>query len=298
MFDTRTGEMTGAIEYVRDISERKLVEEALQKSHLQQNAILNNIPDLAWLKDRERRFIAVNEPFAQSCGVSSKDLVGKTDLDIWPQELAEKYMADDKDVMERGRRKQVEEPMINSEGEKSWIETVKTPIYNDKGEIIGTTGIARDITERKRAEREKDRFLKAFASSTDGITIANEKDQFIYVNEAYARTFGYHQEELIGNTWHKITPPEMIAPTEKGLSDTMRNINVGTFYGEVQGLRKDGHIVPTEVRGKGIWDENGNYQGHICIVRDITERRRVEDAMKKYAKELEEANHSKIYSRT
>jgi len=87
MIDTRTGEMTGAIEYVRDISERKKAEEALQKSHLQQNAILNNIPDLAWLKDRESRFIAVNEPFAELCGVSSKDLAGKSDLDIWLESL-------------------------------------------------------------------------------------------------------------------------------------------------------------------------------------------------------------------
>jgi len=73
----------------------------------------------------------------------------------------------------------------------------------------------------------------------------------------------------------------------------MRNKDIGTFYGEVPGLRKDGIIVPTEVRGKGIWDETGNYQGHICIVRDITERTQAENAMKKYARELEEANQLK-----
>jgi PAS domain S-box-containing protein len=98
--------------------------------------------------------------------------------------------------------------------------------------VILTT--ARDITESKRAEGEKDRFLKAFDSSTDGITIADEKDRFIYLNEAYARIFGFHQEDLIGNTWRKITPPEMIATIEKGLSNTMHNMDVGTFYGEVR----------------------------------------------------------------
>lgn len=114
-----------------------------------QQAILDNIPDIAWLKDKEGRFIAVNRPFEKACGISREELVGKNDLDVWPQELSERYMADDQDVMETGKRKQVEEPLENSEGKKTWIETIKTPIYNNEGEVIGTTGIARDITLRK-----------------------------------------------------------------------------------------------------------------------------------------------------
>jgi signal transduction histidine kinase len=85
----------------------------------------------------------------------------------------------------------------------------------------------------------------------------------------------------------------MIAPIEKGLSNTMHNKDIGTFSGETPGLRKDGMIIPTEVSGKGIWDENGNYQGPICIVRDITERKRTEEAIKKYARELEQADQLK-----
>jgi PAS domain S-box-containing protein len=134
---------------VRDITERKRIEEELQKSIHQQTALLNNIPDLAWLKDKESRFIAVNKPFADACGVRPEDLVGKTDLDIWHKDLAEGYMADDRDVMETGRRKQVQEPLIDKDGRKTWIETIKTPIYDDRGKVIGTTGIARDVTERK-----------------------------------------------------------------------------------------------------------------------------------------------------
>ena len=85
----------------------------------------------------------------------------------------------------------------------------------------------------------------------------------------------------------------MIAPIEKGLSNTMYNKDIATFSGETPGLRKDGMIFPTEVRGKSIWGEDTNYQGHICIIRDFTERKRSEEAMKKYARELEEANQLK-----
>ncbi|CAG0958987.1 two-component system, cell cycle sensor histidine kinase and response regulator CckA [Methanosarcinales archaeon] len=152
MIDAATGEMRGAIEYVRDITERKRIEEELQKSVHQQTAILNNIPDIAWLKDQESRFIAVNKPFAEACGMNPEDLVGKTDLDIWHKDLAEGYIVDDRDVMETGRPKQVEEPLIDKDGRKTWIETIKTPIYDNRGKVIGTTGIARDVTERKQVE--------------------------------------------------------------------------------------------------------------------------------------------------
>ena len=133
-------------------SRHKLSDELLRKIELQQKAILNNIPDIAWLKDKESKFIAVNDAFGKASGFSPKELIGKNDFDIWPAKLAQKYTNDDKEVMESGRRKCVEEPLADKEGKIQWIETIKTPIYNDKGEVIGTTGIARDITERKRYE--------------------------------------------------------------------------------------------------------------------------------------------------
>ncbi|MFH0925793.1 MAG: ATP-binding protein, partial [bacterium] len=90
----------------------------------------------------------------KSCGVKPEDLVGKTDLDIWPSELAERYRVDDRDVMATGRRISVEEPLADKEGKTLYIETIKSPIYDTVGKIAGTVGIARDITERKRREEE------------------------------------------------------------------------------------------------------------------------------------------------
>lgn len=137
-----------------DISERKHAEEKLQSIQRQQQAILDNIPDIAWLKDKESRFIAVNDPFGKACGYKPQEIVGKNDLDLWPKELALLYRNDDQEVMRTGKRKRVEEPFVDSRGNTSWIETIKTPIYDDQKNIIGTTGIARDITERKQIEEE------------------------------------------------------------------------------------------------------------------------------------------------
>lgn len=142
------------LEIATDITKRKRAEQAVHEIQLQQKAILDNIPDIAWLKDREGSFIAVNEAFGKACGLKPENVIGLTDLDIWPADLAEKYREDDKKVIECGRRKQVEEPLVDKDGKEIWIETIKTPISDKKGEITGTAGIARDITRRKRAEDE------------------------------------------------------------------------------------------------------------------------------------------------
>jgi PAS domain S-box-containing protein len=158
-----------------DISKRKLAEQAVHKIQIQQKAILDNIPDMAWLKDRDSRYIAVNEAFGKACGLKPEDVVGLVDLDIWPAELAERYREDDKKVIECGTRKQVEEPLIEKDGKEIWMETIKTPIYDDGDRIIGTAGIARDITRRKHAEekvKKRERELEANTRNLEEVNIA------------------------------------------------------------------------------------------------------------------------------
>ena len=146
------GHVIGTIGISRDVTEQKESQEKLQKIFLQQAAILNNIPDMAWLKDKAGRYVAVNEQFAIAAGMKIEEIAGKTDFDIWRANFAEKYRNDDFEVMQTRQRKIAEEIQVNSIGKEYWVETIKTPIQNPEGDVIGTTGIARDITERKKAE--------------------------------------------------------------------------------------------------------------------------------------------------
>jgi PAS domain S-box-containing protein len=126
------------------------IDVVLRESYL--TAIIENQPGLVWLKDRESRFLATNEAFARSCGKqSSADVLGRTDLDVWPRELAEKYREDDARVIREKQPLHIEE-MISDHDEKKWFETFKMPIMDAAGEVIGTTGFARDITDRRRVE--------------------------------------------------------------------------------------------------------------------------------------------------
>ncbi|HEY7986117.1 MAG TPA: EAL domain-containing protein [Methylophilaceae bacterium] len=117
-------------------------------------AILDNFPFMVWLKDRQGRFVAVNNAYAHACGFDSpKKLVGKTDLDVWPADLAEAYRADDMQVMSSLSNKNMEEQVEEIGQPRRWFETYKAPVINAEGELFGTTGFARDVTERKEAEQ-------------------------------------------------------------------------------------------------------------------------------------------------
>jgi PAS domain S-box-containing protein len=161
------GRPSAILEINRDITERRRAERAADEIQRQQEAILSNIPDIAWLKDGESRYIMANETFETTSGISTKDLSGKRDLDIWPPSLARRYRRDDLEVMRRGTRKRLEEPLLDKTGNMLWVETIKTPIFNDQGQVIGTTGIARDITQRRRMEEALRKFSRALKAITE-----------------------------------------------------------------------------------------------------------------------------------
>jgi len=137
---------------MEDITVRKLAEERINEVILQQQAILDNSPNIVWLKDREGRYVAVNDPFSRALGVASKDLIGKNDFDIYPPELAEQYEREFREVMATGARVYFEESTVDREGKIQYLEKIETPIFNDAGVVIGIIGIAHDITGRKETE--------------------------------------------------------------------------------------------------------------------------------------------------
>ena len=168
----------------------------LRKIEHQQKAILDNIPDIAWLKDTQGRFIAVNEPFAKACGFKVEEIIGKTDLDIWPKELALNYRADDQDVMMSKKRKCVQERLVSQGAGEQWIETIKTPFFDDHGMVIGTTGIARNISLHK-SETERLREVRAELELRVKVRTA----ELVSSNEALRKEMRLTQEtqkELMG----------------------------------------------------------------------------------------------------
>jgi len=152
----RALDLGGKLHYVsvqQDITERKRAEGALKQAERLQRAILDNIPDPAWLKDSEGRFLACNQAIATFYGRPVKALLGKTVLDCSPAE-GPRTASEDQEVMTTRRSVVVEAPLTDAQGRVRWLESIKSPLFNERDEVIGTVGIARDVTERHRLEHQ------------------------------------------------------------------------------------------------------------------------------------------------
>lgn len=154
-----------------DITARKRLEEDLLTSRAQLQALLDNIPFLAWLKDKDGRFVAVNKVFAATVGRPASEIHGGTDLAVWPAEFAPKKLADDRIVFESRCQQQVEEQIALNNGLR-WFESFRNPVFGEDGAVIGTAGLARDITDRREAEEiinRRDQLLDGSAKASNAL---------------------------------------------------------------------------------------------------------------------------------
>jgi PAS domain S-box-containing protein len=160
----------------RDITQRKRAEEALEMSQILQTALLDNIPDPAWLKDMEGRFLACNEPLASFLGQRRDRIAGRTLFELDPQRAAQ-LTEEDNQVIQSGRPTQFEWRRTDAKGRITWFETITSPVIRGSGKVTGTVGIARDITERKWVENllRVQRDFGIFLSSTNDLTEAAQR---------------------------------------------------------------------------------------------------------------------------
>ena len=138
-----------------DITERKHAEEALLNAQQQLKLIFDTVPAMIWQKDRQGRYLQVNNAYCQTVGLSENDIQGKTDYEIFPKEIAAKYVGDDQKILNSGFSEfGIEEPHQKPSGERGWSYTNKMVYCDDEGHPTGTIGFATDITERKKAEAD------------------------------------------------------------------------------------------------------------------------------------------------
>lgn len=150
------GMVTGALSTARDITEIKQAEEELRKNESHLRTLVQTIPDLIWLKDKDGVYLSCNSIFERFFGAKEADIIGKTDYDFVDRELADFFLENDRQAIAAGKLSVNEEWVtFADDGNRLLLETIKTPMYNDRGMLIGVLGIGRDITERKRAEEEK-----------------------------------------------------------------------------------------------------------------------------------------------
>ena len=278
--------------YTIDVTERRLAESALRQRESYLSAIIENQPGLVWLKDAESRFLMVNKTFAATCGLETPEqVVGKTDLDIWPQEVAEKYRADDHRTM-HSAAPFTDEESIPVQGQIRWFETFKKSVFDDKGNPIGTTGYSRDITERKQAEEELSKRESLFRSITenafDMISLLDMNGCYTYCNPSYTHSLGYKFDELRGRSALDLLHPDDRSDIQKALQDT-REGKVDSYHFETRVLHKDGSFKWVNHRASVLLDANRTPMQILVMGTDVTAHKLEEEQKEKLEAQLLQA---------
>ena len=235
------GRLVGVMGLGRDITAQQRTKTELRRRESYQRALIDNFPFLVWLKDTDGRFLAVNAPFVQACGAADAASVeGKTDLDIWPRELALGYQADDRAVMVSRQKKEVVE-QGEDEGRKIWLETYKAPVLDDDGQLLGTVGFARDVSERKRAELELQRERDLFSAGPVVVfTWTSEQGWPVsHVSSNVEQVMGYTPEELTAADFRfaQIIHPDDVARVAREVERHLRE-GIGRFEQSYRLVRK------------------------------------------------------------
>ncbi len=203
-----------------DITNRKKAEDALKQSVTLHRTLIESIPDLVWLKDPDGVYLSCNPTFESFFGAGEEEIVGKTDYDFVDKELAEFFRDHDRKAMEADAPSMNEEWLTFADtGYRGLFETIKKPMKNADGDLIGVLGIARDISERKRIQNE----IEAIANEQSWLlssminafvifhSVFDDRGKFIsyrfeYINQAYEDITGVTLEEVRGKTVHEVWP--------------------------------------------------------------------------------------------
>ena len=242
------------------------------------DSLINSIPDLIFYKDKKSVYLGCNNAFEKYAGKEEKDIIGHTDFDFFPKEVAKFYRSKDKKVIVSGKAKHNNEWITYPDGSEVYLDTLKIPYIGPDGNIVGLIGVSRDVTQLKEAEQQ----LKSiFDTASDGIlVVAADTKRFLTANKAICRMLGYTFDEMINIGVMDIHPekdlPYVLEQFEKQLK---KEIIVAR---DIPMKRKDGSIFYADISSSQMQLSDKQYL--IGMIRDITERKQTEKELLKIKK--------------
>ena len=260
-----------------DVSDLKRVEAEMRESQALYHSLVNQMPAGIFRKDAKGRYVFVNSEFCRLEGMTPDQLLGKTVLELGLKDaaLTAKRAGDHATIMQTGNPIEADEIHAGADGEKRNYHTIKSPVLDSTGKILGTQGILFDVTGRQRAEQalrdSEERYRQLFELESDAIVLVDrETHRYVDVNRAAQQLYGYSREEFL-----QMTPEDVSAEPEK----TRNHIDSGDVHVPLRWHRKkNGERFAVEIAANQII-HRGRPTALVAL-RDITERRRAEEALK------------------
>lgn len=254
---------------------RRLAEELLRKSERKHRMLIEHLPQKVFHKDKNSVYVSCNEMYARDLNITPDEIEGKTDYDFYPKDLADKYRADDKRVMESGQTEEFEEEYIRNDQE-FFVQTVKTPVRDDEGKVTGILGIFWDITERKNMEKTRTRLAAILETTTDFVGTTSKDGHVLYINKAGRTMLGIAGDEDVSTL--------KVSDLFPAWSDNLIQdgaipcaIKNDVWSGETALLCRDGREIPVSQVIIAHKNTIGAVEYLSIISRDISEQKRFED---------------------
>jgi PAS domain S-box-containing protein len=269
---------------------QELVERSNQLTHERAilNSLLNSVPDLIFYKDISGKYLGCNVAFSEFSGQKVSDLVGKTDFDLFPHDVAAFFREQDAEMLAQGQTRNNEEWVDYPDGRRVLLDTLKTSFYDENHNLLGLIGISRDITASYQSQLEVRRLGYVVEQSLDGTAVADMNGIIEFANPAWAAMHGYEVAELIGQHLSIFHTAEQLAQEVLPLNETV--VTTGQAHqAEVGHVRKDGSVFPTLMTIAILKDTGNSPIGLVASAQDISERKAAEQALRENQARLAEA---------
>ncbi|SPP99646.1 putative Histidine kinase [Candidatus Sulfobium mesophilum] len=267
----------------RDITRRKLAETMVRDSEQRYKNLVELTTDIIYISDENGNRSFMNEAAIEVLGYQKEEVIGKPFINLVHPDDRERTLQKWLEIKEKGIDVfNFENRYITKKGKAiDLLHNVKV-VRNENGEIIGTQGIARDITQRKKTEENLALFSKAVEETMDGVLITDLNGYIVYSNRSIKEIYGYSAEELFGRHVNETNVDSFFAGEE--IIPSIRKS--GRWNGELVIRHKDGMEFPVWLTASVIKDNMGNPLAMVVVVRDITERRQAEEELKRHRENL------------
>ena len=274
---------------VRDITERRLAEEALRQAEQKYRRIFENASEGIFQSTPDGRLLAANPALAFMYGFDSPEEMIRSCNDISRQMYVDSTRREEfRNLMEQnGVVRDFEYHALRKDGSKLWISENARALRDKQGAISYYEGTAQDVTARKRAEQAlrqaEQKYRELFENAKDAIYVHDLSGKYTSINRAAERLSGYSREEILGKDFSCFVAPEHAEHMRQNLCKKLRHEGETIYEAEV--IAKDGRRVPVEVSSRLIYEE-GVPVAVQGTARNVAERKRAEEALRGYSRQL------------
>ena len=285
-YDLENGIPVKARTIAHDMTQRKLMEQALQESERKYRLLSDNVRDVIWTRDMNLRLTYISPSIMEQQGYTVEEAMARTPEETWSPDslklvgkvLAEELKIEKQEKRDLSRSRTIEVEVKCKDGSTKWTEAKMSFLRDQQGHPTGIIGVTRDISERRRSEEalreSEEKYRTVLEANPDPVVVYDIEGKVVYFNPAFTRVFGWTLAERLGNKMDIFVPAEAWRETQM----MIKKVLAGEWFSSIKTLRynKKGETIPVSVSGAIYKDKNGNPIGSVINLRDISHQKKLE----------------------